>query len=96
MNSKQKTAGPRKSDLKRSGYRSDRDHEESSRYSKNRYYVGGRELDRRSRVHRERSRSRERRHGKSDRRRSRSRSRDRHTSSSSRRRSSSRDRRDRR
>lgn len=54
----QKTAGPRKNEMKRSG-RSDRDYDDGSRY-KSRYYVGGRELDRRSRVHR--SRSRERRH----------------------------------
>ncbi|XP_031640592.1 putative RNA-binding protein Luc7-like 2 isoform X1 [Contarinia nasturtii] len=60
----EKTAGPRKNDLKRSG-RSDRDYEDTSRYGKSRYYVGGRELDRRSRVHR--SRSKERRHGRSSR-----------------------------
>lgn len=74
--------------MKRSGGR-DRDHDDTSKYSKSRYYVGGRELDRRSRVHR--SRSRERKHGKSSNRRSRSRSRSK--SYSSRRRSTSRDRR---
>lgn len=42
----EKTAGPRKNDMKKSGRR-DRDYEDSSRYGKNRYYVGGRELDRR-------------------------------------------------
>ncbi|XP_055316442.1 putative RNA-binding protein Luc7-like 1 isoform X1 [Sitodiplosis mosellana] len=62
----EKTAGPRKNDMKRSG-RSERDYDDSSssRYGKSRYYVGGRELDRRSRVHR--SRSKERRHGRSSR-----------------------------
>lgn len=49
----EKTAGPRKNDMKKSGRR-ERDHDDGSRY-KNRYYVGGRELDRRSRVHRSRS-----------------------------------------
>lgn len=75
--------------MRRSG-RSEREYEDNSRYSKNRYYVGGRELDRRSRVHRSRERSKER-HGKS-RRRSRSRSRSK-SSYSSRRRSHSRERR---
>lgn len=85
----EKTAGPRKNEMRRSG-RSDREYDDNSRYGKSRYYVGGRELDRRSRVHR--SRSKERRHGtsKSSRR---SRSRSRSKSYSSRRRSHSRDRR---
>lgn len=77
-------------DLKKTGYR-DRDYEDTAKYSKNRYYVGGRELDRRSRVHR--SRSRERKHGKSSSSSRRSRSRSRSKSYSSRRRSHSRDRR---
>lgn len=90
--SKQKTAGPRKADLKRSGHRSEREYDDSNKF-KNRYYVGGRELDRRSRVHRERSRSRERKHGgKSSSKKSRSRSRSRSRSHHSRRRSYSRDR----
>lgn len=48
----EKTAGPRKLNLKRAGYR-EREEERRSRY-----YVGGRELDRRSRMHRSRSRER--------------------------------------
>jgi RNA-binding protein Luc7-like 2 len=54
----EKTAGPRKLDMKRSGYR-EREYEET-RYGggRSRYYVGGRELDRRSRMHRSRSRER--------------------------------------
>lgn len=83
----QKTAAPRKADLRKTGYRSEREYDDSSKYSKNRYYVGGRELDRRSRVHRSRSRERHR----SSRHRSRSRSKT--YSTSSRRRSSSRERR---
>ncbi|XP_063708666.1 putative RNA-binding protein Luc7-like 2 isoform X2 [Culicoides brevitarsis] len=51
----EKTAGPRKSELKKTGR--DRDYEER-RNKYNRYYVGGRELDRRSRIHRSRSRER--------------------------------------
>lgn len=85
----QKSAGPRKNDLKKTGYHREREYDDTAKYSKNRYYVGGRELDRRSRVHR--SRSRERKHGKSSSRRSRSRSRSK--SYSSRRRSNSRERR---
>jgi RNA-binding protein Luc7-like 2 len=58
----EKTAGPRKLELKRSGYR-DRDHDDSryggGRGGGSRYYVGGRELDRRSRMHRSRSRDRQ-------------------------------------
>ena len=76
--------------MKKTGYRSEREYDDGNKY-RNRYYVGGRELDRRSRVHR--SRSRERRQGKSSRKsrsRSRSRSRSHH---SSRRRSHSRERR---
>lgn len=53
----EKTAGPRKAELKRTGKIHDRDGDRS----RPRYFVGGRELDRRSRVHR--SRSRERRRG---------------------------------
>lgn len=53
----EKTAAPRKAELKRSGKIPDR--EEDSR-GRNRYFVGGRELDRRSRVHRSRSRERQR------------------------------------
>lgn len=52
----EKTAGPRKADLKRSGKLHDR---EDDRH-RSRYFVGGRELDRRSRVHRSRSRDRKR------------------------------------
>lgn len=48
----EKTAGPRKTELKKSGYREREDDRRS------RYYVGGRELDRRSRMHRSRSRER--------------------------------------
>lgn len=91
----EKTAGPRKADLRRAGKYHERDDDKH----KSRYFVGGRELDRRSRVHR--SRSRERKH-RSNRRSSKSRSRSRsrgrshnhHSSSSSsnRRRSPSRDR----
>lgn len=55
----EKTAGPRKADLRRNGKYRER---EDDRH-KSRYFVGGRELDRRSRVHR--SRSRERKSGKS-------------------------------
>ncbi|XP_037047019.1 putative RNA-binding protein Luc7-like 2 isoform X1 [Bradysia coprophila] len=91
----EKTAGPRKADLKKSGHRSERDYDDSNKF-KNRYYVGGRELDRRSRVHRERSRSRDRKHGgksASSSKKSRSRSRSRSRSHrSERRRSHSRDR----
>lgn len=50
----EKTAGPRKKDLDRS--RSSRSYDDRKRY------VGARELDGRSRVHRERSRSRERKY----------------------------------
>ncbi|XP_068142239.1 putative RNA-binding protein Luc7-like 1 [Drosophila tropicalis] len=53
----EKTAAPRKAELKRTGKIPDRDDEGRSR---NRYFVGGRELDRRSRVHRSRSRERQR------------------------------------
>ncbi|KAH8406371.1 hypothetical protein KR215_011937 [Drosophila sulfurigaster] len=53
----EKTAAPRKAELKRSGKIPDR--EEDGR-GRNRYFVGGRELDRRSRVHRSRSRERQR------------------------------------
>ncbi|XP_075163679.1 putative RNA-binding protein Alsin2 [Haematobia irritans] len=53
----EKTAGPRKAELKRTG----KIHEREGDRSRSRYFVGGRELDRRSRVHR--SRSRERRRG---------------------------------
>ncbi|GAB0098002.1 putative RNA-binding protein Luc7-like 2 [Sergentomyia squamirostris] len=81
----EKTAGPRKADLRRSGRSGEREYEERSR---SRYYVGGRELDRRSRVHRSRSRERA---NKSSRRSSRSRSRSR-SRTSSRRRSYSRER----
>lgn len=55
----EKTAGPRKADLRRNGKYRER---EDDRH-KSRFFVGGRELDRRSRVHR--SRSRERKTGKS-------------------------------
>jgi hypothetical protein len=48
----EKTAGPRKTELKKTGYREREDDRRS------RYYVGGRELDRRSRMHRSRSRDR--------------------------------------
>lgn len=47
----QKTAGPRKSELKKTGNQRGNDR-------KSRYFVGGRELDRRSRVHRSRSNDR--------------------------------------
>ena len=53
----EKTAGPRKVELKRSG----KIHEREEERSRSRYFVGGRELDRRSRVHRSRSRERQRR-----------------------------------
>ncbi|KAH8342297.1 hypothetical protein KR059_000613 [Drosophila kikkawai] len=53
----EKTAAPRKAELKRTGKMPDRDDEGRGR---NRYFVGGRELDRRSRVHRSRSRERQR------------------------------------
>ncbi|KAL5291115.1 LUC7L family protein [Megaselia abdita] len=53
----EKTAGPRKADLRRNGKYRER---EDDRH-KSRFFVGGRELDRRSRVHR--SRSRERKEG---------------------------------
>lgn len=99
----EKTAGPRKEQLRRQGR--NRDYEDSGR---NRYYVGGRELDRRSRIHRSKSKEkerggsstgdksdrgeRERSHKSSSRKRSRSRSRSRgHHKSSSHRRSRSRD-----
>lgn len=55
----EKSAGPRKADLRRNGKYRER---EDDRH-KSRFFVGGRELDRRSRVHR--SRSRERKSGKS-------------------------------
>lgn len=55
----EKTAGPRKNDLKKTGFR-EREYDERHAASRSRYYVGGRELDRRSRMHR--SRSRDRRH----------------------------------
>lgn len=42
------TAGPRKVELRKTGHREREDDRYKSRY----YYVGGRELDRRSRVHR--------------------------------------------
>ncbi|XP_033243200.1 putative RNA-binding protein Luc7-like 1 [Drosophila miranda] len=54
----EKTAAPRKVELKRTGKIPDRD--EEGRGGRNRYFVGGRELDRRSRVHRSRSRERQR------------------------------------
>lgn len=44
----QKTAGPRKAELRKAGNNRGNDR-------KSRYFVGGRELDRRSRVHRSRS-----------------------------------------
>ncbi|CAD7004496.1 putative RNA-binding protein Luc7-like 1 [Ceratitis capitata] len=53
----EKTAGPRKAELKRSGKMNER----SEDRQRSRYFVGGRELDRRSRVHRSRSRDRARR-----------------------------------
>ncbi|XP_030386191.1 putative RNA-binding protein Luc7-like 1 [Scaptodrosophila lebanonensis] len=53
----EKTAAPRKAELKRTGKIPDRDEDARQR---NRYFVGGRELDRRSRVHRSRSRERQR------------------------------------
>ncbi|ALC43903.1 CG7564 [Drosophila busckii] len=53
----EKTAAPRKAELKRSGKIPER--EEDGR-GRQRYFVGGRELDRRSRVHRSRSRERQR------------------------------------
>lgn len=82
----EKTAGPRKAELRKTGHRTERDDE---RFNKSRYfYVGSRELDRRSRVHRSRSRERRQKNKKSKSR-SRSRSRSRH---SSRRRSHSRER----
>ncbi|XP_067645698.1 putative RNA-binding protein Luc7-like 2 [Eurosta solidaginis] len=52
----EKTAGPRKAELKRSGKMDERCDDRQ----RSRYFVGGRELDRRSRVHRSRSRDRER------------------------------------
>ncbi|CAD7080411.1 unnamed protein product [Hermetia illucens] len=91
----EKTAGPRKAEMKRGGSYRDRD---DDKY-KSRYYVGGRELDRRSRVHRSRSRERKSKSGSSRRQPSRSRSRSRSPSNrssssrhQSRRRSRSRDR----
>jgi len=95
----EKTAAPRKDFLKKTGNYRDRD---DDRF-KNRYYVGGRELDRRSRVHRSKSRDRERKRdaestsGNNKRKsksksRSRSRSRSRSKSHHSRRRSRSRER----
>lgn len=51
----EKTAGPRKNDLKKTGFR-EREYDERHAASRSRYYVGGRELDRRSRMHRSRSR----------------------------------------
>lgn len=89
----EKTAGPRKNDMKKSGRR-ERDHDDGSRY-KNRYYVGGRELDRRSRIHRglEISRSPQRRNeGRSSKKSRRSRSRSRSRSYSPRNKGYSRDR----
>lgn len=101
----EKTAGPRKEQLRKQGR--NRDYEDSGR---NRYYVGGRELDRRSRIHRSKSkekerggsstsqgdkpeRERERSHKPSSRRsKSRSKSRDRRDKSHRERRSRSRDR----
>ncbi|XP_018785536.1 PREDICTED: putative RNA-binding protein Luc7-like 1 [Bactrocera latifrons] len=53
----EKTAGPRKAELKRSGKINERGDDRQ----RSRYFVGGRELDRRSRVHRSRSRDRARR-----------------------------------
>ncbi|KAI8126122.1 hypothetical protein FF38_07435 [Lucilia cuprina] len=53
----EKTAGPRKAELKRTG----KIHERDDDRSRSRFFVGGRELDRRSRVHRSRSRERQRR-----------------------------------
>lgn len=55
----EKTAGPRKAELKRTG----KIHERDDDRSRSRYFVGGRELDRRSRVHRSRSRERRRAEG---------------------------------
>lgn len=56
-----KTAGPRKSELGRSGRGRGNEREDNRYNNKSRhFYVGGRELDRRSRVHRSRSRDRER------------------------------------
>lgn len=52
----EKTAGPRKDELKRTGKMLERD----DGRSRSRYFVGGRELDRRSRVHRSRSHERRR------------------------------------
>lgn len=52
----EKTAGPRKDELKRAG----KIHERVDDRSRSRYFVGGRELDRRSRVHRSRSHERRR------------------------------------
>lgn len=52
----EKTAGPRRDTLKRQG----RQREYDDSFSRNRYYVGGRELDRRSRIHRSKSKERER------------------------------------
>lgn len=60
----EKTAGPRKAELKRAG----KIHEREGDRHRSRYFVGGRELDRRSRVHRSRSRDRNRnRNERSDR-----------------------------
>ncbi|XP_055380894.1 putative RNA-binding protein Luc7-like 2 isoform X1 [Condylostylus longicornis] len=95
----EKTAAPRKELLKKTGNYRDRDEDRF----KTRYYVGGRELDRRSRVHRSKSRDRERskRDGESSsnakrksksKTRSRSRSRSRSKSHHSRRRSRSKER----
>lgn len=52
----EKTAGPRKEQLRKSGRRGEYD----DRFSRRNYYVGSRELDRRSRMHRSRSREKER------------------------------------
>ena len=52
----EKTAGPRKKELQRNGYRSEREYEDHRSRSR---FVGGRELDRRSRMHRSRSRERQ-------------------------------------
>lgn len=50
----EKTAGPRRDELRKSG----RHDEYDDRFSRRNYYVGSRELDRRSRMHRSRSRER--------------------------------------
>lgn len=50
----EKTAGPRRDELRKSG----RHREYDDRFSRRSYYVGSRELDRRSRMHRSKSRER--------------------------------------